>query len=67
MGGGLATLASPAGLAAMVAAILWAPLTGNPTWPALSRGRLASTVMVSASVGLFVLFFLRYWGAALAR
>ena len=34
---------------AIAAALLWSPLTGFPTWPALSRGRLASTVAVSVA------------------
>ena len=49
-----ATLASPAGVAAILAAALWGPATGFPTWPALARGRCASTVLASLAVGLFV-------------
>ncbi len=50
-------LASPAGKAGIAAAVLWPPLTGFPTWPALARGRLASTVALSVAVGgaVFVL------------
>lgn len=67
MGSGVATLATPAALAAILAAVAWAPLTGFPTWPAWSRGRLGSTVMLSVVVGLSVLFVVRFFGAALAR
>ena len=49
-----ATLASPAGVAAILAAALWGPATGFPTWPALARGRCASTVLLCLAVGLFV-------------
>ena len=54
MGASLALLASPAGLAALCAALMWPAVTGFPTWAALSRGRMASTVGVSVVVGLFV-------------
>jgi hypothetical protein len=54
-----ATLASPAGVAAIAAAALWAPVTGFPTWPALARGRCASTVLPSLAVGLFAFTFVQ--------
>ena len=54
MTGVLDDLASPAGAAAIAAALLWQPVTGFPTWPALARGRLASTVAISLSVGVVV-------------
>jgi hypothetical protein len=34
-------------------ALLWAPVTGFPTWPALSRGRLASTAVITLAVASF--------------
>lgn len=49
-----AILCSPPALAALAAAVLWAPATGFPTWPALVRGRLGSTLGTSFAVGLFV-------------
>jgi hypothetical protein len=52
-------LASPAGVAGLVAALAWAPATGIPTWPALARGRLASTVVISLAVGASVFLFAR--------
>jgi hypothetical protein len=52
--GSLALLASPAGAAALCAALLWPAATGFPTWPALARGRLASTLGVSVAVGVVV-------------
>jgi hypothetical protein len=50
----VAILSSPPALAALAAALLWAPATGFPTWPALARGRVGSTAGVSFAVGLFV-------------
>ncbi len=50
-------LTSPAGAIAMAAALVWAPLTGFPTWPALARGRLASTAAVTAAVASFAYAF----------
>ena len=50
----VAILSSPPALAALAAALLWAPATGFPTWPALARGRVGSTVAASFVVGLFV-------------
>ena len=38
-----AILSSPPALAGLAAALLWAPATGFPTWPALARGRVGST------------------------
>ncbi len=57
MAGLLDLVASAPGTAAIAAALLWGPLTGFPTWPALSRGRMASTVAVSVGIGgvVFVL------------
>jgi hypothetical protein len=52
-----ALLASPAAAFALVGALAWAPVTGFPTWAALSRGRYASTVWVSAAVAAFVFTF----------
>ena len=46
-----AVIASPAGVAALAAAVAWPAATGFPTWPALARGRLASTLAVSLGVG----------------
>jgi hypothetical protein len=34
-------------------ALLWAPVTGFPTWPALARGRLASTAVITLAVASF--------------
>jgi hypothetical protein len=56
MEGVQAILTSPAALAGLLAAFVWAPATGFPTWPALARGRLGSTVGVSLVIGLFVFF-----------
>ncbi len=57
MSGLLDLVASAPGTAAIAAALLWAPIMGFPTWPALSRGRMASTVAVSVGIGgvVFVL------------
>ena len=57
MGGVAHALSSPAGAIAMAAALVWAPLTGFPTWPALARGRLGSTAAVTASVASFAFAF----------
>lgn len=57
MGGVAHTLSSPAGAIAMAAALVWAPLTGFPTWPALARGRLASTAAVTVAVACFAFAF----------
>ena len=43
-------LASPATPIAVIAAVAWAPVTGFPTWPAVSRGRFAVTGAVSATI-----------------
>ncbi len=50
----LAILSSPPALAALAAALLWAPATGFPTWPALARDRVGGAAGVSFAVGLFV-------------
>ncbi len=57
MGAVAHALTSPAGAIAMAAALVWAPLTGFPTWPALARGRLASTAAVTAAVACFAFAF----------
>jgi len=54
-----AALASPAGVFGLIAALAWAPATGCPTWPALARGRLASSVVISLAVGVLVFLFAR--------
>jgi hypothetical protein len=54
-----ATLASPAALAALLAAVAWLPMTGFPTWAALSRGRYSSTFANSLAVGVFVFTFVQ--------
>ena len=59
-------LASPAGVAGLVAALAWAPATGFPTWPSLARGRLGSTVVISLAVGVLVFLFARRLAAPLA-
>jgi hypothetical protein len=46
----VAALASPAAPIAVIAAVAWAPVTGFPTWPAVSRGRFALTAAVSAAI-----------------
>ena len=46
-------LTSPAAAFALAMALLWAPVTGFPTWPALSRGRLASTAVITLAVASF--------------
>ncbi|MBV9511637.1 MAG: hypothetical protein JO303_15295 [Caulobacteraceae bacterium] len=47
----LALAASPAGALALAAATLWPALAGQPTWPALSRGRVTSTLTLSLAFG----------------
>jgi hypothetical protein len=49
-----AIITSPPALAGLLAALIWAPATGFPAWPALARGRWGSTFGVSLAVGLFV-------------
>jgi hypothetical protein len=46
-------LTTPAGAIAFAAALVWAPLTGFPTWPALARGRLAGAVALTGAVASF--------------
>jgi len=46
-------LTSPAAAFALAMALLWAPVTGFPTWPALARGRLASTAVITLAVASF--------------
>ena len=57
MGAVAHALTTPAGAMAFAAALVWAPLTGFPTWPALARGRLASTAAVTAAVASFAFAF----------
>ncbi|QUD90926.1 hypothetical protein [Phenylobacterium montanum] len=57
MGAVAHALTSPAGAIAFAAALVWAPLTGFPTWPALARGRLASTVALTGAVASFAFAF----------
>jgi hypothetical protein len=40
-------LTSAAAAFAPAMALLWAPVTGVPTWPALAGGRLASTAVIA--------------------
>lgn len=47
----IADVSSPAAFVALAAGVLWLPLLGFPTWPALARGRYASTVAISVGVG----------------
>ena len=54
-----ALLASPAAVVALLGALAWAPMTGFPTWGALSRGRYASTLGVSVAVAVFVFAFVQ--------
>ena len=60
----VAALASPAAVCALAAAVLWPAVAGFPTWPALSRGRLASTVAVSIAIGGLVFAFIQRLDAA---
>lgn len=61
----LAVIDSPAALAGWIAALMWAPATGFPTWPAVTRARLGSTVVISAAVGLCVFLLVERLGAVL--
>ena len=54
-----AILGSPAAVAALLAAVAWSPITGFPTWAALSRGRYASTVAISLGVAMFAFAFVQ--------
>jgi hypothetical protein len=54
-----AVLASPAAAVALLGALAWAPMTGFPTWGALSRGRYASTLGVSVAVATFLFAFVQ--------
>jgi len=51
MDGICAALTSPSVVIALLAAAVWAPVTGFPTWPAISRGRFSGTMTISALVG----------------
>jgi len=55
--GALDVLTSPAAVAALATALALPAVTGFPTWPALARGRLASTVCPSAAAGAAVFLF----------
>ena len=50
MGASAHALTTPAGAMAFAAALVWAPLTGFLTWPALARGRLAGAVAPTGAV-----------------
>lgn len=50
-------LASPAAVCALAAVFTLPPLTGFPAWPALARGRVASTLCPSLAAGAFVYLF----------
>jgi hypothetical protein len=63
---GLAELTTPAAAFGFCVAVLWGPATGYPTWPALARGRLGSTVAVSLAVGFLVFTFARRLAAPAA-
>jgi hypothetical protein len=52
MHGAVQDLSSPAGVLGVCAAMLWAPAVGNPTWPALARGRWGVTLAISIAVGV---------------
>lgn len=54
MAGALILLSSPAAALALMTALSLPAFTGFPTWPALARGRLASTVCPSVAAGVFV-------------
>ena len=47
-------LTSPAMAWALAAAVVWAPIASQATWPALARGRLGSTVLGCVAVSVFV-------------
>jgi hypothetical protein len=51
--------ASPAALLALIASVASAPVTGFPTWPALSRGRPSCTLAISALIGWTAFAFVR--------
>jgi hypothetical protein len=59
----LSELTSPAARLGLLAALVWGPLTGMPTWSAISRARLASTLLISVAVGVFVFLLARQFGA----
>jgi hypothetical protein len=62
--GALSILTSRAAGLGLLAAALWAPATGFPTWPALARGRFGSTLGVTVVVGFGVFTLARAFGAA---
>jgi len=43
-------ITSPAAIAALIAALVWAPLTGFPTLASLSRARFGSTILITIAV-----------------
>ena len=59
----LAAIASPAGVAGLAAAALWAPASGYPTWPGGGRSRMASTLTTSLAIGWAVFLLVRQFGA----
>jgi len=56
----VAVLASPAVSIALIAGAAWAPVTGLPTWPAVTRSRFASTAPVSAAMATFAFGVVRH-------
>jgi hypothetical protein len=55
----VALLASPAAVAALLAAVAWPPNTGLLTWAALSRGRYGNRFGFSLSVAILVFTFVQ--------
>ncbi len=62
----LAILTSPAATFALMAALVWAPATGFPTWPAVARGHIGSSLVITVALGFGVFLFCRAFGAARA-
>jgi hypothetical protein len=63
----LSVLTSPAAGFGVLAALVWAPATGFPTWPAVARGRLGCSAAISLIVGLFVYLLAGALGAPTGR
>ena len=61
----LTVMGSPAAVAALAAA-LWGPATGHPTWRAASRGRSALSFAIRLAVGWVVFLQVRRPGALAA-
>jgi len=59
-----AALASPAAPLALIASVAWAPVTGSPTWSAVSRGRLSCIVAISAAAVGWTAFVLAAGGGS---